>query len=416
MDIQLEKKKGIQKKHIPYIIGGVAFLAIVASVVFGNHASTLKVEARGLSIGEVKKELFNDFVRVDGQVQPITVVQLSPEEGGIVQEKVVEEGAQVKKGDVIVRLSNSNLDLEILNAEAELAEKQNLLRNTQVTMEQDKLNNETERAQYAMDMSRAKRKYEQYHQLYKEELVAKEDYLQAKEDYELAQKKYDLVVQRLVQDSLSRGIQMEEMEFSLANMRKNIQLIHQRKENLNVRSKIDGELGLLDVVLGQNIMAGSMIGQVNDLSDYKIEAMIDEHYIDRVKQGLSATFDRQGQQFSLTVRKVYPEVREGKFRTDFVFTGERPDNIRTGQTYYINLELGQPTESIIIPKGTFFQSTGGNWVFVLDPDGKKAYRRQIKIGRQNPQYYEVLDGLEPGEKVIVSNYEAYKDNEVLVLE
>ena len=376
----------------------------------------MKVEARGLSIGEVKKELFNDFVRVDGQVQPITVVQLSPEEGGIVQEKVVEEGAQVKKGDVIVRLSNSNLDLEILNAEAELAEKQNLLRNTQVTMEQDKLNNETERAQYAMDMSRAKRKYEQYRQLYEEELVAQEDYLQAKEDYDLAQKKYDLVVQRLIQDSLSRGIQMEEMEFSLANMRKNIQLIHQRKENLNVRSKIDGELGLLDVVLGQNIAAGSMIGQVNDLSDYKIEAMIDEHYIDRVKQGLSATFDRQGQQFSLTVRKVYPEVRDGKFRTDFVFTGERPDNIRTGQTYYINLELGQPTESIIIPKGTFFQSTGGNWVFVLDPDGKKAYRRQIKIGRQNPQYYEVLDGLEPGEKVIVSNYEAYKDNEVLVLE
>lgn len=416
MDIQLEKKKGIQKKHIPYIIGGALFLVILVSVIFGNHASTLKVEERGLSIGDVKKEMFNDFVRVDGQVQPITVVQLSPEEGGIVQEKVVEEGAQVKKGDVIVRLSNSNLDLEILNAEAELAEKQNLLRNTQVTMEQDKLNNETERAQYAMDMSRAKRKYEQYKQLYEEELVAKEEYLQAKEDYDLAARKYDLVVQRLYQDSLSRGIQMEEMEFSLANMRKNIQLIHQRKENLNVRSKIDGELGLLDVVLGQNIMAGSMIGQVNDLSDYKIEAMIDEHYIDRVKPGLSASFDRQGQQFALTVRKVYPEVREGKFRTDFVFTGERPDNIRTGQTYYINLELGQPTESLIIPKGTFFQSTGGNWVFVLDPDGKKAYRRQIKIGRQNPQYYEILEGLEPGERVIVSSYEAYKDNEVLVLE
>lgn len=416
MDIQLEKKKGIQKKHIPYIIGGALFLVILVSVIFGNHASTLKVEERGLSIGDVKKEMFNDFVRVDGQVQPITVVQLSPEEGGIVQEKVVEEGAQVKKGDVIVRLSNSNLDLEILNAEAELAEKQNLLRNTQVTMEQDKLNNETERAQYAMDMSRAKRKYEQYRQLYEEELVAKEEYLQAKEDYDLAARKYDLVVQRLYQDSLSRGIQMEEMEFSLANMRKNIQLIHQRKENLNVRSKIDGELGLLDVVLGQNIMAGSMIGQVNDLSDYKIEAMIDEHYIDRVKPGLSASFDRQGQQFALTVRKVYPEVREGKFRTDFVFTGERPDNIRTGQTYYINLELGQPTESLIIPKGTFFQSTGGNWVFVLDPDGKKAYRRQIKIGRQNPQYYEILEGLEPGEKVIVSSYESYKDNEVLVLE
>lgn len=416
MDIKLEKKKGIQKKHIPYIVGGAVFVTILGSIIFGNHASTLKVDARGLNIGEVKKEQFNDFVRVDGQVQPITVVQLSPEEGGIVREKVVEEGAQVKKGDVIIRLSNSNLDLQILNAEAELAEKQNFLRNTQVTMEQDKLTNETERAQYNIEMRRARRTFNQQEQLYKEDLIAKEDYLKAKEDYELAAKKYDLVVKKLSQDSISRRIQMEELEMSLANMRRNIQLIHQRKENLNVRSQINGELGLLDVVLGQNISPGQKVGQVNDLSDYKIEAMIDEHYIDRVKQGLSATFDRQGSQFDLTVRKVYPEVRDGKFKTDFVFTGERPDNIRTGQTYYINLELGQPTESIIIPKGTFFQNTGGNWIFVLDQDGKKAYRRQIKIGRQNPQFYEVLEGLEPGEKVIVSSYEAYKDNEVLILQ
>ena len=412
----MEKKKGLRKKHIPYVIGGALFVFLLGWIIFGDHAATLRVDARSLTVGEVRRDQFNDFFRVDGQVQPITVVQLSPEEGGIVQEKVVEEGAKVKRGDVIVRLSNSNLDLEILNAEAELAEKQNLLRNTQVTMEQDKLTNETERAQYEIDMRRARRSYEQQKQLYEEELVAKEDYLKAQEDYDLAARKYDLVVKRLYQDSISRGIQMEEMEFSLANMRRNIQLIHQRKENLNVRSQIDGELGLLDVVLGQNISPGQMIGQINDLSDYKIEAMIDEHYIDRVRPGLSATFERQGATFALTVRKVYPEVREGKFRTDFVFTGERPDNIRSGQTYYINLELGQPTESVIIPKGTFFQSTGGSWIFVLDADGKRAYRRQIKIGRQNPQYYEVLEGLEPGERVIVSNYESYKDNEVLVLE
>ena len=416
MDIQLEKKKGLRKKHIPYVIGGALFVFLLGWIIFGDHAATLRVDARSLTVGEVRRDQFNDFFRVDGQVQPITVVQLSPEEGGIVQEKVVEEGAKVKRGDVIVRLSNSNLDLEILNAEAELAEKQNLLRNTQVTMEQDKLTNETERAQYEIDMRRARRAYEQQKQLYEEELVAREDYLKAQEDYDLAARKYDLVVKRLYQDSISRGIQMEEMEFSLANMRRNIQLIHQRKENLNVRSQIDGELGLLDVVLGQNISPGQMIGQINDLSDYKIEAMIDEHYIDRVRPGLSATFERQGATFALTVRKVYPEVREGKFRTDFVFTGERPDNIRSGQTYYINLELGQPTESVIIPKGTFFQSTGGSWIFVLDAAGKRAYRRQIKIGRQNPQYYEVLEGLEPGERVIVSNYESYKDNEVLVLE
>lgn len=416
MDIKLEKKKGIQKKHIPYIIGGAALVVILGSIIFGNDASTLKVDARGLNIGEVKEEQFNDFVRVDGQVQPITVVQLSPEEGGIVREKVVEEGAQVKKGDVIIRLSNSNLDLQILNAEAELAEKQNFLRNTQVTMEQDKLANETERAQYTMEVRRAQRAFNQQEQLYKEDLIAKEDYLKAKEDYELAAKKYELVVKKLSQDSISRRIQMEELEMSLSNMRRNIQLIHERKENLNVRSQINGELGLLDVVLGQNISPGQKVGQVNDLSDYKIEAMIDEHYIDRVKQGLSATFDRQNSKFDLSVRKVFPEVRDGKFRTEFIFTGERPKNIRTGQTYYINLELGQPTESLIIPKGTFFQNTGGNWIFVLDQDGKKAYRRQIKIGRQNPQYYEVLEGLEPGEKVIVSSYEAYKNNEILILQ
>ena len=416
MDIQLEKKKGLQKKHIPYVAGGVLFVILLGWIIFGDHASTLKVDARGISIGNVTREQFNDFFRMDGQVQPITVVQLSPEEGGIVQEKVVEEGAQVKKGDIIVRLSNSNLDLQILNAEAELAEKQNFLRNTQVTMEQDKLTNQMEKLQYDMDMNRARRSFNQQEQLYKENLIAKEDYLKAKEDFELASQKHALITERLRQDSISRTIQMDEMEASLANMRKNILLIRERKENLNVRSQIDGELGLLDVVLGQSINPGQKIGQINDLSDYKIEAMIDEHYIDRVKPGLSAAFERQGSSFDLTVRKVYPEVRDGKFRTDFVFTGERPGNIRSGQTYYINLELGQPTESIIIPKGTFFQSTGGSWIFVLDPDGKNAYRRSIKIGRQNPQYYEVLEGLEAGEKVIVSSYESYKDNEVLVLE
>ena len=415
MDIQLEKKKGLQKKHIPYVAGGVLFVILLGWIIFGDHASTLKVDARGISIGNVTREQFNDFFRMDGQVQPITVVQLSPEEGGIVQEKVVEEGAQVKKGDIIVRLSNSNLDLQILNAEAELAEKQNFLRNTQVTMEQDKLTNQMEKLQYDMDMNRARRSFNQQEQLYKENLIAKEDYLKAKEDFELASQKHALITERLRQDSISRTIQMDEMEASLANMRKNILLIRERKENLNVRSQIDGELGLLDVVLGQSINPGQKIGQINDLSDYKIEAMIDEHYIDRVTNGLPATFERQGSSFNLKVRKVYPEVREGRFRTDFIFQGNRPENIRSGQTYYIDLQLGEPTESVLIPKGTFFQVTGGNWIFVVDKDGKKAYRRKIRIGRQNPQYYEVLEGLEKGERVIVSGYESYKDNEVLVL-
>ncbi|MGL5564030.1 MAG: efflux RND transporter periplasmic adaptor subunit, partial [Tannerellaceae bacterium] len=207
----------------------------------------------------------------------------------------------------------------------------------------------------------------------------------------------------------------DQMEESLQNMRENMFLIRRRVDNLVVKSPIDGQLGLLEVVPGQNVAMGQRIGQLNDLTDYKIEAMIDEHYIDRVRTDLEGTFDRQSNKYSIKVRKVYPEVRNGKFKTDLVFAGERPDNIRTGQTYYINLELGQPIHSVLIPKGTFFQSTGGSWIFVVDRDGSKAYRRKIKIGRQNPQYYEVTEGLEPGEQVIVTNYDSFKDNEVLIL-
>ena len=375
----------------------------------------MRVDSKSVNIADVTCGEFNDYIRLNGRVQPISIVQISPEEGGIVMEKVVEEGAQVKKGDVILRLANSNLDLSILNAESELAEKQNLLRNTQVAMQQDKLTNETEKATLDIDTQRKQRTYKQMERLYQEKLVSKEEYMQAKEDFELAQRKHNLVSQRLEQDSIYRTVQMDQMEDNLQNMRQNVAMIRERKNKLEVRATISGELGLLDAELGQNISAGQMVGQINDLSDFKVEAQVDEHYIDRVTNGLPATFQRQNASFGLKVRKVYPEVREGRFRTDFVFTGERPDNIRSGQTYYIDLQLGEPTESVLIPKGTFFQVTGGNWIFVVDKDGKKAYRRTIRIGRQNPQYYEVLEGLEQGERVIVSGYEGFKDNEVLVL-
>ena len=415
MDRIIEKKRGLRKKHIPYIAGGSFVLIVLLLILFGNHQSTLQVDAEDVTISEVTQGEFKDYVRLNGTVIPIQVVHISPEEGGIVTEKVAEEGQAVKKGDVIIRLSNSSLDLQILNAEAELAEKQNLLRNTQVAMQQDKLNNETENASLEMDVVRKRRANEQNERLYKEKLISKETYLQAKEDYDLAMKKQTLIGERLKKDAQYRSIQMEQMEDNLANMQRNVVLVRERKSKLEVRSTIDGELGLLDVELGQSITPGQTIGQVNDLSDFKIEAQIDEHYIDRIKVGLSATFERDGKTYDLTVRKIYPEVRQGKFRTDLVFTGTRPANIRSGQTYYLNLELGKPSKAILIPKGTFFQTTGGNWIFVLDKSGTTAYRRNIRIGRQNPQFYEVEDGLDPGERVITSGYEAFKDNEVLKL-
>ena len=328
---------------------------------------------------------------------------------------MVEEGTRVKKGDVILRLSNSQLDLQILTAEAELAEKQNLLRNTQVAMQQDRLSNRTELVTLATDMQRRERAMKQRERLYASRLMSREEYLQSREDYELARQKYELVQQRLQQDSIYRSVQMDQMEDNLENMRRNVLLVRERRDRLEVRSLIDGELGLLNVELGQSIAAGFKVGQINDLSDFKVEAYIDEHYIDRVRTGLTATLERGDTTYTLRVRKVYPEVRDGKFRTDLVFQDGRPDNLRIGQTFYLNLELGKPETAIMVPRGTFFQSTGGNWIFVFDKQGHTAYRRTISIGRQNAQYYEVLSGLEPDEQVITSGYEPFGDNEKVVV-
>ena len=418
MDIRIEKKKGLRalftKRGIPYLAGAVLLIFVVWLLVRGN-SSRLRIDARTISVGEVARGEFNDYIRVTGQVQPITTVQLSPLEAGVVERLVVEEGASVHKGDVLVELSNTSLTLEILNSEAELAEKQNILRNTLISMEQQKLDLRLDKVQLDLDVERKRRTWQQNEELYRSNLIAREEWLQSKEDYELAARKRELNIERQVQDSLYRTVQIEQMEDNLENMKRNMQLIRQRIDNLQVKSPIDGEVGLLDVVLGQSVTSGQKIGQVNDLSDYKVEAQIDESYIDRVRAGLDATFERQDTSFTMRLRKVYPEVRNGQFRADFTFAGAHPRNIRSGQTYYLHLELGQPTDAVIIPRGSFYQSTGGAWIYVLAPEGDRAYKRTIRIGRQNPQYYEVLEGLEPGERVIVSGYENYGTNDVLIL-
>lgn len=413
MDIKIEKKKGLTRKQI--LIGAIA-IAVVGLMAWAwtnGSADSMSVRRSSLNIATATEGEFNDFVRVNGQVAPIQVVQISPEEGGIVRERVVEEGAKVQMGDVIVRLSNSNLELQILNAEAELAEKQNLLRNTQVQMQQDKLSNEQDRLQLAMDTERKQRTAGQYERLYSEKLISREKFLEAKEDFELAKRKLALVTERLRQDSIYRKVQMDQMEENLANMRRNVILIRERKAKLDVRAPIGGELGLLDVELGQNVPAGTLVGQINDLNDYKVIASIDEHYVDRVMSGQPAMLDRQDDKFALRVRKVYPEIREGRFRTELVFEGGHPESIRTGQTFYIDLQLGEPSKAIMVPKGAFFQSTAGQWIFVLSADGSKAYKRKIRIGRQNPQMYEVLEGVEAGEKVVTSGYETFGNKEEL---
>ena len=417
MDKIIEKKTGwrvaFTKKALPWWLGALLAAFIIYLIARPNN-KTLRVDKDTITVSSAVKGEFNDYIRISGRVQPMTTIQLSPQEGGIVEQILIEEGSRVKAGDPILLLNNDNLDLQILNSEAELAEKENILRNTQIQMEQQKLDVRQNVLEYGTQVDRLKRAYEQQKALYEDKLIAKEDYLKAEEDYKLALQKYDLIRERSKQDSLYRGTQIDRMEESLENMQLNMQMIRKRKSNLIVRAPIDGELGLLDVVLGQSIASGTKIGQINSVGTYKVEAQIDEHYIDRVVDGLEATFERQGDTYSTIIRKVYPEVRDGKFKADFKFDGEQPDNIRSGQTYYLNLQLGQPEEAVIIPRGTFYQKTGGKWIYVVNKEGTKAVKREIRIGRQNPQYYEVLEGLEPGEKVITSGYDTYGDSDVLV--
>ena len=417
MDKVIEKKKGFAvvftRRALPYW-AGVLVAWFVLWLVFRDNSSILRVNADTLALGDVVVGEFNDYIRVTGQVQPMTTIQISPLEGGVVQEIVTEEGGKVKKGDVILVLSNEGLDLQILNSEAELAEKENLLRNTMISMEQQKLSVKQEILQLRVEVRRCRRTYESARDLFAEKLISKEEWLKAEEDYMLAKDRLDLVETRAQQDSLYRAVEIDRMTESLQNMRLNMKMIRKRKDNLTIKAPIDGELGLLDVALGQSIAAGVKVGQINNLDSYKIEALVDEHYIDRVVAGLEAKFERQNESYGTVIRKVYPEVREGKFKTDFKFSGEQPANIRTGQTYYLNLQLGQPEQTLLIPRGTFYQKTGGRWIYVLTPDGTQAVKREIRIGRQNPQYYEVLDGLAAGEKVIVNGYDNIGETDVLI--
>ncbi len=417
MDKVIEKKKGIalvfSKKALPYWFGAM-MAAFILWLIFRDDASTLRINSETLTVSEVRSGEFNDYIRISGQVHPMTTIQLSPREAGIVEEIITEEGSQVKAGDIIVRLSNDDLDLQILNSEANLAEKENTLRNTMIQMEQQKMQLSLDILELQTEVQRKGRALESQKRLFNDGLIGKEEYLRSEEDYTLFCKKLEVTLARAEQDSVYRSVQIKQMRESLENMRLNMQMIRKRKDNLSVKAPIDGELGLLEVALGQSIGSGSKIGQINDLRSYKIEALIDEHYIDRVSAGLTATFERQNETYDAVIRKVYPEVRGGKFQADFRFSGEQPSNIRSGQTYYLNLQLGQPESAILIPRGTFYQKTGGKWIYVVLPEGGKAVKREIRIGRQNPQFYEVLEGLEPGEKVITSGYDNFGENDVLV--
>ncbi len=414
MDKEIKPKNRFLKKAA-VAAAGVAIVAAAIYAVTRIGDNTYKTDADSVTIAEVTSGIFNDCIRLNGRVETGVTVQVSALETGIVDRRWVEEGAMVKEGDIILTLHNPNLRQQILDSESQLAEKQNMLRDTELAMEKERLQVRQDILSTRTDYSRKQRIMKQHEQLYKENLCSREEYLQAREDCELARRSLALLQERLSQDSLYRREQIRMMRESLRNMQENFSLVRQRADNLNVRASHSGQLGNLTAELGQNIAAGQQIGQINILDDYKIAVKIDEHYIDRVEPGLRGRIERNGAKYDVVVSKLYPEVTDGTFRADLRIEGARPENIKVGQTFYIDLQLGEPARALLVPRGAFFQSTGGNKVFVVSKDGSTATLRDIKVGRQNPRCYEILEGLTAGERIITSSYKNFGNANRIVL-
>lgn len=415
MDIKIEKKKGLRPKHFGYIAIGIVLFFVGWKMVFGNSAATFRTEKEKLSITEVSFGKFDDYITINGAVAPISTIYMDAYEGGRVTEKLIEEGAMVKKGDIILKLENSALYEQILASESNLALKQNDLRSTKLTFDSRQVEGQKDLVSSKYELQKLKRNYEQSKALFEDELISREEYLISKENYELSKKRYEIIKLQTEQDKSLRANSLSGLDTDLERMQKTLSMVYERLDHLNVRAPADGQLGFLDAEIGQNIRQGQRIGQINVLTDYKIEATIDEHYIDRVKRDLTAVLDRNGAAYQLRLRKVYPEVRNGKFKVDLVFADQKPETIRTGQSYNIKLQLGASNDALLLPRGSFFQSTGGQWIFVVDASGEVAWKRAIRIGKQNSRYYELLEGLEAGEKVITSNYDSFGDAEKIIL-
>lgn len=415
MDIQLEKKKGLRPKHYGYIALGLLLLFVAYQLIFATSVSTFRTEKDKLSIVDVTQGKFDDYITINGNVAPIATIYMDAYEGGRVDEKLIEEGAMVKKGDIILKLDNINLYEQILQSESGLALKQNDLRSTKLTFDSRQVEGRKSLATASTELQRLKRNFEQNEALYKDELISKEEYQLSKENYELSQKQFEIVKVQTENDDELRETSLPVLEADLNRMQKTLGMVYQRLDHLNVRAPADGQLGFLDAEIGQSITQGQRIGEINVLTDYKIKANIDEHYLDRVVKDLTAVLDRNGKEYPLRLRKVFPQVNNGKFEVELVFTDDKPETIRTGQSYNIKLQLGESNEALLLPKGSFFQSTGGQWIFVVGPDGEEALRRNIRIGKQNSRFYEVLEGLQAGEKVITSNYDSFGESERIVL-
>jgi HlyD family secretion protein len=414
MDRKIEKKR-FGKKQIWLSIAILLVLLIFIQMVFGDKSTRLNVEQEKITIGEVKQGKYQDYISVNGTVEPIQTIYLDAVESGRVEEILIEEGTRVKKGDVILKLSNYNLLLDISGNEADVARAVNDLKTARINLENQNLQTRSNILQLQYSLRRLERQFNNNQKLFAQSLISKEEFEVSREQYDETRMQLDLQRQKYVRDSSYTRTRISADEESIDRMQKNLDLTRRRMEDLFIKAPVDGELATLNPEVGEVINYGTRVGTINILDSYKMRVLIDEHYITRINKGLTADFEFAGKKNLLRITKVYPEVQNGTFAVDMVFTSNIPEQIRIGQTARIHLELGESENALLLPKGGFYQNTGGQWVFVLDKSGTHAIRRNIRLGRQNPRYYEVLEGLKPGEQVVISDYENFGDADKLIL-
>ncbi|UCH95600.1 MAG: efflux RND transporter periplasmic adaptor subunit [Candidatus Aminicenantes bacterium] len=417
MDKKIEKKKWPPKRIIKYSAIAAFILVVGYLIIFGTGGSSLNVKIERITISTVEKGPFQEYIPIIGNVLPLYIQYLSASEGGIVEEIFIEAGSQVKKGDKILKLSNTNLLMTLLNNDAQINRASNDLRATRLQLEQNRLLLKQQRSEAEYYLDNFKRTYERNKVLYDQQLISKKEFEDSKADYEYWAEKHRLTIESQEKDLQFREEQVKHLEASVKRMQDNLDIVKQQLENLTIRAPISGYLTSLPLEVGQSKNRGDTLGQIDDIEGFRVRAEIDEHYINRVATGKVGHFNLTGrtETYELEVQKIYPEVEEGKFRVDLVFTEKQPKEITRGQSLHIRLQLSEASKAILLARGGFYQTTGGNWAYVLNDSGSFAVKKSIRLGRQNPQFFEVLEGLNPGEEVITSSYENFGDMERLIL-
>jgi HlyD family secretion protein len=415
MDVPIQKKRfSIQKLGL---VG--AGLAVVALIVYmliqSSGGSKLNVEKERISIHTVNKDVFQENIPVSGVVLPITTIYLDALEGGRVEEKFVEDGAMLKQGEPILRLSNTDLELSLVNQETSVY---NLLTQMQISQNaarQNTINRQNQFTDVENSLIEAKRVYDMNKKLYKKGVIAGQDYESSKNLYEYQVERMKLAKQVLSEDSISSKLEISQASDSYSRTQSALELMRKKVGDLVVRAPIDGQLTSLDAQIGQSISKGTRLGQVDVTSGYKVRVDIDEHYISRIYNGQTGTFKLNNKTYTLVIKKVFTQVNNGRFQVDMKFEGEVPEGIRRGQNLQIRVALSAEKEALLVAKGGFFQKTGGNWIFKVSEDGRTAYKVNIRLGSQNTKYYEILEGLNSGDKVVTSSYNSFGDTEELIL-